>query len=461
MDWKATFGPVQAVSEPDRAVTDLLEAVRHRLRMDVAWLARSDGDLLVIEAIDGDGSSFGVQPGATIRVSATSRPPVVTGGPPQIVRDVRGVKGQRRSSAARALKAGAYVAVPVFERDGAFYGTLSALSHDRRPDLQERDARFLCLAAEMITDSVSDLRRVWEGRSAFWDRVGAVIDAGGPSMVFQPIADLGARDRIVGVEALARFPSFADLCPAEAAAARAAPSNGAVPSDEAPRPANERLDDAQQAPSAWPGGGRDTGLAEPGRWFALAAAVGLGVELELAAVRAALTRLPLLPEDLSLSVNVSPSTVGAELVELIRHVDPNRLLLEITEHHRLEEGAEAFEVLREIRARGVRVGADDVGSGYAGLSQLLTLRPDLVKMDRFLTQGIDVDPARQVIAGALIQIADEIGASMLAEGIETPRELATVRAARVRLAQGNYIAPPSDLPLALDSQARRDKPSSR
>jgi EAL domain-containing protein (putative c-di-GMP-specific phosphodiesterase class I) len=442
MDRKSTFGPVLAVSEPDRAVTDLLEAVRHRLRMDVAWLARSDGDLLVIEAIDGDNSSFGVQPGTTIHVSATSRPPVMTGGPPQIIRDVRGIKDQRRSPAARALRAGAYVAAPVFERDGAFYGTLSALSHDRRPDLQERDARFLCLAAEMITDSVSDLRRVWEGRRAFWDRVGAVIDAGGPTIVFQPIADLGARDRIIGVEALARFPPFVELCQAEVAAVPAAPSDEAPPSGECPA-------GSDQAPSAGPGGGNAVGPAEPERWFAAAAAVGLGVELELAAVRAALARLPRLPADLFLSVNVSPGTVGAELAELIRDVDPSRLLLEITEHNRLEEESAAFEVLREIRARGVRIGADDVGSGYAGLSQFLMLRPDLVKMDRFLTHGIDADPARQVIAGALIRIADEIGASMLAEGIETPQELATVRAARVRLGQGNYIAPPSDLPVAL------------
>jgi EAL domain-containing protein (putative c-di-GMP-specific phosphodiesterase class I) len=430
---KATFGPVLTVPKPDHAVCDLLKAVRHRLRMDVAWLARAEGELMVIEALDGDDVSFGVRPGATLRNAATYYPQVMTGDVPEIIRDVRAHSTVRRLPAILALRAGSYASAPVFEQDGAYYGMLSAVAHDARPHLQERDARFLRLAAEMMTESVSDLRRLWKGRRVFWDRISAIIDAGGPAMVFQPIANLRAGGRIVGVEALARFPAFGDLYPPGAAADDLGPSAAAFA--DAVRPGRGRAEPRPRGPTA-------AGLAEPERWFQCAAAVGLGVELELAAVRSALAQLWRVPPELFLSVNVSPGTIGQDLVDLIQDVEPSRLLLEVTEHDRLEEGSEALKVLGDVRARGVRIGADDVGSGYAGLAQFLTLRPDLVKMDRFLTHGIDSDPARQVIAGALIQIADQIGASVLAEGIESRAELATVRAARIELAQGNHIARP-------------------
>ncbi|WP_045876997.1 EAL domain-containing protein [Pseudofrankia sp. DC12] len=434
---KATFGPVLAVPEQDRAISDLLEAVRHRLGMDVVWLARAEGDLVVIEALDGDAGSFGISVGTTMRHTATAYPRVITGELPAFVRDVRGDDAVRQLPAVEALRSGAYISATVFERDGTLYGVLTALAHEPRPDLQERDVRFLRLAAEMIADSVSDLPRMWERRRAYWDRISAVIDAGGPAMVYQPIADLGAGGRLVGVEALARFPPYPDLAGLD-------PGEGQTRSDPGARFA-----------AAWAGGDRSVtgGSGGPGngvqteteRWFACAAAVGLGVELEYAAMRSALAELGRLPSGLFLSVNVSPDSVRPDLLELIQEVEPSRLLLEITEHNRLEAESEALRVIDEVRARGVRIGADDVGSGYAGLAQFLVLRPDLVKMDRFLTHGIDTDPARQVIAGALIQVADEIGATMLAEGIETWEELATLRAAQVRLGQGNYIAPPDRL----------------
>ncbi|OHV35027.1 MULTISPECIES: sensor domain-containing phosphodiesterase [Pseudofrankia] len=469
-----TFGPILDVPTPDRTIADLLETVRLRLRMDVAWLARAEEDLVVIEALDGDGESFGVVPGATLRGVASHHTLVLAGECPDIIRDVRAQMPAGTLPSTGEPWAGAYAAVPVFERDGSPYGVLAALSHAPRPDLQERDGRFLRLVAEVITDSVSDLHRVWERRTAFWDRVSEVIDGGGPTMVFQPIADLGAGGRIVGVEALARFPSNVteateattaeeDGARVDAAggegiqSARAAAGEGTQAGGEGTRTAGDLpAADVPVAARATvtavrdrAGGWRqpvEVGASEPERWFACAAAVGLGTELELAAVRAALAYLPHLPPDVFMSVNVSPGTIGPELLELIQDVEPSRLLLEITEHTRIEDDSEVFRTLAELRARGVRIGADDIGSGYAGLSRFLALRPDLVKMDHYLTHGIDADPARRAVANALIQIADEIGASVLAEGIETEAELTTLRATRVRLGQGNHIARPAASP---------------
>jgi EAL domain-containing protein (putative c-di-GMP-specific phosphodiesterase class I) len=261
-------------------------------------------------------------------------------------------------------------------------------------------------------------------------------------MVFQPITDLaGDGRRIVGVEALARFPvpggpaaTAADLEPNRASADDVL---GAVLAT-ARHTVTDRAAHSNPCWSGW--------SSEPERWFAGAAEIGIGTDLELAAVRAALAHLSRLPPGVFMSVNVSAGSCGPELAELLRTIEPRRILLEITEHSRLEEASDAFRMIAQLRARGVRIGADDVGSGYAGLSQLLALRPDMVKIDRNLTHGIDTDPARRAITNALIQVADEIGATVLAEGIETAGELETLRATRVRLGQGNHIAQPAPLP---------------
>ncbi|WP_336501271.1 EAL domain-containing protein [Candidatus Frankia alpina] len=85
---------------------------------------------------------------------------------------------------------------------------------------------------------------------------------------------------------------------------------------------------------------------------------------------------------------------------------------------------------------------DDIGTGYAGLEQLLHLRPDIIKLDRIITRGIDADAARRAIATGLVQVAGEIGGSVVAEGIETAAELATAMAAGILYGQGYLLGRP-------------------
>lgn len=429
-------GPFVMVLPAEGAVVDLLGAMRHRLGMEVAWLGRIDGDRQIVQVVDGDGESFGLRPGTAMHRERGYYARVINGELPSIIPDARTDLAARALPVTDEKSIGAYAAAPVYERDGALYGILGAMSHEPRPNLQ-RDGQFLRLLAEVFSDSVSDVRRVWEYRSAFWDRINEFIEAGGPEMVFQPIAEITHGRRIVGVEALSRFPNDPALT-GESAEARQEDRAEGVPG-----PQCGRSQCGRSPCEHWEWG------EAPERWFAEAAAVGLGRELELAAVRAALADLPRLPDPLFMSINVSPGTVGPELLELIRAAQPRRVVLEITEHERISEDTPIWQTIAELRELGVRIGADDVGMGYAGLAQLLVLRPELVKMDHFITHGVDSDPARRVIATALTKISDEIGACVLAEGIETEAELATLIATGVQLGQGNQIAQPSTLPLRL------------
>ena len=89
---------------------------------------------------------------------------------------------------------------------------------------------------------------------------------------------------------------------------------------------------------------------------------------------------------------------------------------------------------------------DDVGAGFASLRHILQLAPEFIKLDATLTQDVDRDPGRCALAQAMITFAAELGATIVAEGIETADQLTTLQRLGVRYGQGFYIARPGPLP---------------
>jgi len=188
----------------------------------------------------------------------------------------------------------------------------------------------------------------------------------------------------------------------------------------------------------------------PLRWFAEADEVGLLRELELAAVRVALTALPDLPEHVFLSVNVSPGTLATPgFLRLIAGSDGARVVVEITEHARINDYERLGEALDAVRAFGVRVAIDDAGAGFASLRHILRLEPEFIKLDRTLIDGIEADRSRQALAAGLISFAEKIDATIVAEGIERPAEVEALSDLGVRYGQGYFFARPAPLPLPL------------
>ena len=222
--------------------------------------------------------------------------------------------------------------------------------------------------------------------------------------VFQPIVDVDSRE-IVGVEALTRF-------------------------DTEP-------------------------VRSPAAWFAEASEVGLGPELEIAAIRSALRRLGDLPESAYLSLNCSPSILRSqELAAMLVDVDPTRIVLEITEHHEILDYAEIQNTLGHMRSRGIRFAVDDAGSGYSSLNHILELQPDIIKLDIALTSQIDDHPAKRALATAMVTFAAEVGASLVAEGVETVEELDTLTSLGIRSVQGYLLGRPQAPPLVVNDVMR-------
>jgi EAL domain-containing protein (putative c-di-GMP-specific phosphodiesterase class I) len=180
----------------------------------------------------------------------------------------------------------------------------------------------------------------------------------------------------------------------------------------------------------------------PDRWFNDAGAVGMRLELELVAIREALGFLERLPVPSYLSVNVSPQTIlCARLLDLFEG-GAGRVVLELTEHMRVEDYSVLNAALDPFRDRGARIAVDDAGAGFSSFRHVMLLEPDIIKLDLSITRGIDADPDRRTLASAFISFASELGAAVVAEGIETQKELVTMRALGARFGQGYHLARP-------------------
>ncbi|GED22524.1 sensor domain-containing phosphodiesterase [Halomonas halmophila] len=178
-------------------------------------------------------------------------------------------------------------------------------------------------------------------------------------------------------------------------------------------------------------------------WFETAAECGLGVELELACLKQALAYLQRFSSDQYLSVNVSPEAIfDPRITELLARHDLERVMLEITEHEKVEDYATLKAILAPLKHQGLRVAIDDAGAGYASLKHILEIDADKIKLDISLIEDIHLDRRRYALASALVTFANAIGSTVLAEGVENTRQLQALTGLGVEKIQGYYISPP-------------------
>jgi EAL domain-containing protein (putative c-di-GMP-specific phosphodiesterase class I) len=176
--------------------------------------------------------------------------------------------------------------------------------------------------------------------------------------------------------------------------------------------------------------------------FVDAHALGLGPELELAVVELAISREDRLPDGLYLACNVSPSVLTRADLAALLATSERPLVVELTEHHAVEDYAELDAALERLRGFGVRVAVDDVGSGFASFRHVTRVRPEILKLDRTLVCGIDEDPVRQSLASAIVGFASDVGATVVSEGIESEGELTCLVELAVGCGQGFFLGRP-------------------
>jgi diguanylate cyclase (GGDEF)-like protein len=251
-----------------------------------------------------------------------------------------------------------------------------------------------------VFDPEKDHGHVDEGmRAELSSAISAVIEAGWLSPVYQPIVDLTSGN-VVGYEGLVRVP-------------------------------------------------KESTFAHTGALFDAAEVAGRVTDLDRAALDAVLRGAVAVSENLDLNLNVSPRTLeSAEfnatvlLAILKRHnVRPERVVLELTEREAVQNPEQLRVAMQAVQRAGIRVAADDVGAGNAGLRLLSQFKFDVVKIDLSLVQGARQDQSMSVLT-SLVQMADRFGAQTIAEGVETPTQLRTIRRLGITQAQGYLLGRP-------------------
>ncbi|GAB3245004.1 sensor domain-containing phosphodiesterase [Chitinimonas naiadis] len=379
-------------------VNRILHAARTHLGMDIAFVSEFEEKDRIFRHVDAQDRSP-IHAGDRLSLDQGYCQLVVKGLLPELIPDTSQVPAAMAMPETTQLPIGAHLSVPIHLGDGRLYGTFCCFSYGADPSLNERDLQMMRICADLVAyqiDAELALTRQTDEKFAY---VKGAINQGGPAIVYQPIYRLES-GKISGMECLSRFDG---------------------------RP-----------------------LRTPDMWFADAAQVGLGVELELSAIRKALAGLDALPDDVYLAINSSPDTVlSGRLTEMLEGISGERLVLEITEHAHVPDYQDLLQALAPLRARGVKISIDDAGAGYSSMSHILNMRPDLIKLDMSLTRKIDSDMARYALAAALSEFARKTGADIVAEGVETAAELRSLRSLGIVKAQGYYLSRPQTLPDAV------------
>ena len=152
-----------------------------------------------------------------------------------------------------------------------------------------------------------------------------------------------------------------------------------------------------------------------------------------------------------LSINFLPSalssvdnTVGHTLsAAAIANIGAQQLIVEVTEAEPVEDPIKISRLFADYRRRGLKTAIDDFGVGYAGLGLLADFQPDFIKIAMPLVRDVDESPARAAITRAILQAARDLSIDVIAEGVESQREVGALRALGVNLFQGFLFARPS------------------
>ena len=207
----------------------------------------------------------------------------------------------------------------------------------------------------------------------------------------------------------------------------------------------------------------ESGFADPGTMFTAAETMGRTVELDLACLHAVIAGARSMPADQLLSINISPRTIEAPhfsaeaLLAIIGRygIAPQRVVVELTEREKVEDVSRLQAALTALQRAGLRIAADDVGAGNAGLRLLSQFRFDIVKIDLSLVQESAERDSSRAVLRSLRDLAGRWGASVIAEGLETAGQLRAIRELGMTAGQGYLLARPMPAPdlLSIDITA--------
>lgn len=397
----ATFAltPETYGRSPEEIIYTALATVREHLGMEIAYLSEFIEGRSVFRAVDAPRLEHLISTGDSRDLNDVYCQHILDGRLPELIPDTRKEPLCVAMPITADAPIGSHVSVPIRRNDGSTYGMFCCLSSRPNATLTVRDLGVMRVFADLVAEQVNGALKERDAHATKRAADREVLETQAFTIVYQPIVDL-CSGAIQGFESLSRF--------------------------------------------------KTKPYRTPDLWFADAASVGLGVDLELASMEAALQGLRDLPGHVYLSCNAGPETIASgRLGEVLQNKALDRVVLEITEHDRIGAEEDLLDELLFWRGRGLRIAIDDAGAGYSGLQQVIRISPDILKLDRSLVTGIDFDPVRGSLAAAMVHFGTETGANIVAEGIETADECEVLINLGMHQGQGWYFGRPGELPAAL------------
>jgi diguanylate cyclase (GGDEF)-like protein/PAS domain S-box-containing protein len=194
------------------------------------------------------------------------------------------------------------------------------------------------------------------------------------------------------------------------------------------------------------------GFIRPDIFIGIAEEAGLIVELGRVMLNAVVGEAARWSRSLGVTVNVSPAQLAhagfvAEIRALLARtgIDPRRVGLEVTENLLIRDADEALATLRQLKALGLNIIMDDFGSGYSSLRYFQLFPFDTIKIDRAFVADMDRNAQSMAVVQAAVGLGRGLSAMVVAEGVETPRQLEHLRALGCSHAQGYLFGKPASI----------------
>jgi EAL domain-containing protein (putative c-di-GMP-specific phosphodiesterase class I) len=196
--------------------------------------------------------------------------------------------------------------------------------------------------------------------------------------------------------------------------------------------------------------------------------------VDRACISAAFQHAATLASDVNLAVNVHASTLGRDsaFLNFLRgsadkhRIAMSRLTIEIVEHAPMWDSSRLLSTLTALRETGAKIALDDVGLGQSNFKMLIDVAPDYLKLDRWFVDGCGSDPKRQAVIHAILDLAREFGAEVIAEGVEKVETADALQELGITLMQGflfgapapQFSAPPRSVPAPAASPRTEPRP---
>ncbi|MFT6917752.1 MAG: EAL domain-containing protein (putative c-di-GMP-specific phosphodiesterase class I) [Cognaticolwellia sp.] len=366
--------------------------MRKHLDMEIAFIAKFIDKERVFKIVDAKNDMLPINVGDSDPIEETYCAKIVDNVLPNIIHNTKENHITNKLPITDKLSIGSYIGVPIKLSTGEIYGTICFYKQSPDDKLNQQDLSFLNAIADIASELIEKNVETEFSYNEMKAKITSVLEQNKIDIHYQPIFNLHS-NKIIGYESLSRF--------------------------------------------------NTTPYKPPDIWFAEAFQVNLGEELEIVAIKSAIKGIDEFNLDTYITINTSPAYVlNGAVARALQGVNLERIILEITENAPIKNYSDFRKALEPLRKQGLRIAIDDAGSGYSSFQHVLELEADIIKLDITLTQNINSNDRKYLLATALCAFSKAINCSIIAEGVETVEELNSLRELGVDSVQGYLLGRP-------------------